>query len=57
MTENKEIEVSIMRSKELKRLVGNKLKETEVVSNDFTGELTVIFNQGGVRDIKKLLII
>ena len=57
MTENKEIEVSIIRNKELKKQVGNKLKETEVVSNDFTGELTVIFNQGGVRDIKKLLII
>lgn len=56
MTENNEIEVSI-RNRELKRQVGNKLKETEVIGNNFTGELTVVFNQGGVRDIKKLLII
>lgn len=57
MTENKEIEVSIVRNRELKKQVGDKLKETEVVGNHFTGELTVIFNQGGVRDIKKLSII
>ena len=54
---NKKIVLFECTKAELKRKVGDKLKEVKIVDNDFTGELTVIFNQGGVRDIKRLSII
>lgn len=59
MTENKKQELTITRapyfvdSKKLKQKVGEMLKEIELVEDNFTGEITVIFNQGGVRNIQR----
>lgn len=38
---------------ELKDLLADTLKKTGLIADKFSGEITIILNQGGIRNIKK----